>query len=109
MSSSQNIASRDHSSDPAPTPQNTPLDNQILKNRPADMGKPTVADIGEGEEEDGEEDVGGFNPASLLAQVCIMSVKGRLVRAEVEWECADRQSGQGTCSSEIFDSFDRLG
>lgn len=71
MSSSQDIAARDHSSDPAPTPQNTPLDNQILKNRPADMGKPTVADIGEGEEEDGEEDVGGFNPASLLAQVCL--------------------------------------
>lgn len=67
MSSSQNIAARDHSSDPAPTPQNTPLDTKVLASRPADVGKPKVEDIGEDEDE--EEDVSGFNPASLLAQV----------------------------------------
>jgi nucleosome assembly protein 1-like 1 len=67
MSSSQNIAARDHSSDPAPTPQNTPLDNKVLASRPADLGKPKVEDIGE--DEDGEEEDAGFNPASLLAQV----------------------------------------
>lgn len=73
MSQSQQINRPDHSTDVAPTPQNTPLDNQVLQNRPANMGKPTVADIGEGEDEDDAddgEDVGGLNPASLLAKVC---------------------------------------
>ena len=53
----------------APTPQNTPLDNAVLTSRPADLGKPTVEDIGEGEEEGDGEDVSAMNPASLLARV----------------------------------------
>jgi nucleosome assembly protein 1-like 1 len=52
MSSSQDIKGRDHSSDPAPTPQNTPLDTAVLANRPANMGKPTVEDVAEGDDED---------------------------------------------------------
>ncbi|KAK1927014.1 putative nucleosome assembly protein I [Papiliotrema laurentii] len=67
MSQSQQI-NRPDSLDVAPTPQNTPLDTQVLANRPANLGKPQVEDIGEGEEEDESEDVGGANPASLLAQ-----------------------------------------
>lgn len=70
MSSSQNIANRDHSTDIAPTPQNTPLDTAVLANRPANLGKPKVAAVEEGDDEDDDdEDVGGMNPASLLAQV----------------------------------------
>lgn len=66
MSQSQQI-NRPESLDVAPTPQNTPLDNQVLANRPANLGKPQVEDIGEGEEED-DDDAPGANPASLLAQ-----------------------------------------
>jgi hypothetical protein len=72
MSSSQNIQERDHSTDVAPTPQNTPLDTAVLANRPANLGKPKVEDVVEGEDEDdeeGDEDVGDMNPASLLASV----------------------------------------
>ena len=72
MSQSQQINRPDHSSDVAPTPQNTPLDTAVLANRPANIGKPQVEDIGEGEEvddDDEEEDVGAVNPASLLAKV----------------------------------------
>jgi nucleosome assembly protein 1-like 1 len=73
MSSGQNIQARDHSSDPAPTPQNTPLDTAVLANRPANIGRPKVEDVAEGEDEDddedGAEDVGAMNPASLLAKV----------------------------------------
>lgn len=69
MSSSQDIKGRDHSSDPAPTPQNTPLDTAVLANRPANMGKPTVEDVAEGDDEDDADDVPGMNPASLLANV----------------------------------------
>ena len=71
MSRIQNIQGRDGSSDVAPTPQNTPLDNAVLAGRPANLGKPQVEDIGEGEEDDdgGAEDVGDLNPASLLARV----------------------------------------
>lgn len=69
MSQNQNIQARENL-DVAPTPQNTPLDNAVLANRPANIGRPKVEDIGEGEdEEEGAEDVGGMNPASLLAQV----------------------------------------
>ncbi|RSH88594.1 hypothetical protein EHS25_002821 [Saitozyma podzolica] len=72
MSSGQNIQARDHSSDPAPTPQNTPLDTAVLANRPANIGRPKVEDVAEGEDEDddedGAEDVGAMNPASLLAK-----------------------------------------
>ncbi|OCF37814.1 nucleosome assembly protein 1-like 1 [Kwoniella heveanensis CBS 569] len=70
MSQSQNIQGRtDPSLDVAPTPQNTPLDTGVLQNRPANIGQPTVETLAEGEEseEDGE-DVGGANPASLLAK-----------------------------------------
>ncbi|WVR07412.1 hypothetical protein IAU60_004453 [Kwoniella sp. DSM 27419] len=70
MSQSQNIQGRaDSSLDVAPTPQNTPLETGVLQSRPANMGQPTVETLAEGEEseEDGE-DVGGANPASLLAQ-----------------------------------------
>jgi nucleosome assembly protein 1-like 1 len=70
MSSSQKINRPDHSTDVQPTPQNTPLDNAVLANRPANMGKPQVEDIGEGEEDD-DEDVGAMNPASLLAKVSV--------------------------------------
>jgi nucleosome assembly protein 1-like 1 len=66
MSQNQNITSRENL-DVAPTPQNTPLDTAVLANRPANLGRPQVEDIGEGEDED--EDVSGMNPASLLAQV----------------------------------------
>lgn len=66
MSQSQQI-NRPESLDVAPTPQNTPLDTQVLANRPANLGKPQVEDIGEGEEDD--DDAPGANPASLLAQV----------------------------------------
>jgi hypothetical protein len=69
MTQNQNIQSRE-SLDVAPTPQNTPLDTAVLANRPANLGRPQVEDIGEGEDEDEGEDVGGMNPASLLAQVC---------------------------------------
>jgi nucleosome assembly protein 1-like 1 len=75
MSQNQDIQGRE-SLDVAPTPQNTPLDTAVLANRPANLGRPQVEDIGEGEDEDeGGEDVGGMNPASLLAQVS----RGRLV------------------------------
>jgi len=66
MSQNQNITSRENL-DVAPTPQNTPLDTAVLANRPANLGRPQVEHIGEGEDED--EDVSGMNPASLLAQV----------------------------------------
>jgi nucleosome assembly protein 1-like 1 len=69
MSQNQDISGRTNT-DVAPTPQNTPLDTAVLANRPANIGRPKVEDIGEGEdEEEGGEDVGGMNPASLLAQV----------------------------------------
>ncbi|ORY35425.1 hypothetical protein BCR39DRAFT_567610 [Naematelia encephala] len=69
MSQSQQINQGGRSLDVAPTPQNTPLDTQVLANRPANLGKPQVEDIGEGEEEDdGAEDVSSMNPASLLAK-----------------------------------------
>lgn len=73
MSQSQQI-NRPDSVDVAPTPQNTPLDTQVLANRPANLGKPQVEDIGEGEEEDDQEDVSGANPASLLAKVGIVLI-----------------------------------
>ncbi|KAK8854886.1 hypothetical protein IAR55_003625 [Kwoniella newhampshirensis] len=70
MSQSQNIQGRTEPSlDVAPTPQNTPLDTGVLTNRPANLGQPTVETLAEGEESEGdEEDVGGMNPASLLAK-----------------------------------------
>lgn len=69
MSQNQDISGRTNT-DVAPTPQNTPLDTAVLANRPANIGRPKVEDIGEGDdEEEGGEDVGGMNPASLLAQV----------------------------------------
>ncbi|WVQ68212.1 uncharacterized protein L199_006419 [Kwoniella botswanensis] len=72
MSQSQDIQGRtDPSLDVAPTPQNTPLDTGVLQNRPANLGQPTVETLAEGEESDGDddaEDVGGANPASLLAK-----------------------------------------
>ncbi|ORX38628.1 hypothetical protein BD324DRAFT_574360, partial [Kockovaella imperatae] len=69
MSQSQQINRPASSTDVAPTPQNTPLDTTVLSNRPANLGRPQVEDIGENEEEDGaEEDVSGVNPASLLAK-----------------------------------------
>lgn len=71
MSSSQDIKGRDHSSDPAPTPQNTPLDTTVLSSRPANLGKPTVEDIGEGDDEDDGDDAPAMNPASLLANVSL--------------------------------------
>jgi len=69
MSSSQNIKGRDHSTDPAPTPQNSLVNDAVLSSRPAkNLGKPTVEDIGEGEDEDdADEGNAGMNPASLLA------------------------------------------
>lgn len=78
MSQNQNIQGRE-SLDVAPTPQNTPLDTAVLANRPANLGRPQVEDIGEGEDEDeGGEDVGGMNPASLLAQVRQATLLGLL-------------------------------
>ncbi|WWD18959.1 hypothetical protein CI109_103416 [Kwoniella shandongensis] len=70
MSQSQNIQGRTEPSlDVAPTPQNTPLDTGVLTNRPANLGQPTVETLAEGEESEGDdEDVGGMNPASLLAK-----------------------------------------
>lgn len=71
MSQSQNIQSRE-TQDVAPTPQNTPLDTAVLANRPANIGRPKVEDIGEGEDEEEGDDsnvAAGMNPASLLAQV----------------------------------------
>lgn len=65
MSQNQDIQGRE-SLDVAPTPQNTPLDTAVLANRPANLGRPQVEDIGEDEDEG--EDVGAMNPASLLAQ-----------------------------------------
>lgn len=73
MSQNQDIQGRE-SIDVAPTPQNTPLDTAVLANRPANLGRPQVEDIGEDEDEGGE-DVGGMNPASLLAQVCQKAVR----------------------------------
>ena len=67
MSQSQQINRPDAALEVAPTPQNTPLDTQVLANRPANAGKPQVEDVAEGEEEDDEEE--GANPASLLAKV----------------------------------------
>lgn len=70
MSQSQNIQSRE-TQDVAPTPQNTPLDTAVLANRPANIGRPKVEDIGEGEDEEEGDDSNvpaGMNPASLLAQ-----------------------------------------
>jgi nucleosome assembly protein 1-like 1 len=69
MSQNQDIQGRE-SLDVAPTPQNTPLDTAVLANRPANLGRPQVEDIGEDEDEG--EDVGAMNPASLLAQVCLV-------------------------------------
>jgi nucleosome assembly protein 1-like 1 len=70
MSQNQNIQPRQNEGGIAPTPQNTPLNTNVLASRPAGMGKPQVEDIGENEDEgDDGEDVGAVNPASLLAQV----------------------------------------
>lgn len=66
MSQNQDIQQRNEGG-VAPTPQNTPLNTTVLSSRPAGMGKPTVEDVEENEDEEGE-DVGGMNPASLLAQ-----------------------------------------
>lgn len=71
MSQNQDIQQRNEGG-VAPTPQNTPLNTTVLSSRPAGMGKPTVEDVEENEDEEGE-DVGGMNPASLLAQVCVIS------------------------------------
>lgn len=64
----------------APTPQNTPLQNTTLASRPAGQGVPTVEAIGE--DDDGEEEAVGANPASLLAAVSmrmgLLSRSGRL-------------------------------
>jgi len=74
MSQSQQINRADFQLDVAPTPQNTPLDTQVLANRPANQGKPQVEDIGEGEEDDEDQDEPeGANPASLLAKVSLPS------------------------------------
>ena len=77
MSQNQDIQGRE-SLDVAPTPQNTPLDTAVLANRPANLGRPQVEDIGEDEDEG--EDVGAMNPASLRAQVCHLYTRplGRL-------------------------------
>jgi nucleosome assembly protein 1-like 1 len=72
MSSSQPIKGPDHSTDIQPTPQNTPLDTAVLANRPANLGKPQVEDIGEGDEDDG-----GMNPASLLSKVGLFTCLSR--------------------------------
>jgi nucleosome assembly protein 1-like 1 len=72
MSQSQQINRSDAQLDVAPTPQNTPLDTQVLANRPANQGRPQVEDIGEGEEDDDDQDEPeGANPASLLAKVSL--------------------------------------
>ncbi len=80
MSQNQNIQPRQDGGGVAPTPQNTPLDKTVLSSRPAGMGKPKVEDVEEDEEEG--EDVGGMNPASLLAQVSdchkVLMMAGRL-------------------------------
>ncbi|KAL7423496.1 histone chaperone [Cryptotrichosporon argae] len=71
MSESQNIKPRaDASLGVAPTPQNTPLNTQVLAGRPANVGRPQVEDVPEDEDEDdaGDDDVTGANPASLLAK-----------------------------------------
>ena len=74
MSQSQQINRNDAQLDVAPTPQNTPLDTQVLANRPANQGRPQVEDIGEGEEDDDDQDEPeGANPASLLAKVSFVS------------------------------------
>ena len=72
MSQSKQI-NRPEQSIVAPTPQNTPLDNPVFANRPANLGKPQVEDIGENDEEDDDdgEDLAGANPASLLAKVSL--------------------------------------
>ena len=89
MSQSQQI-NRSESIDVAPTPQNTPLDNQVLANRPANLGKPQVEDIGEGEEEDESEDLSGANPASLLAKVsCSSTTSSHLLIGSTRWSRTD--------------------
>lgn len=87
MSQNQNIQSRENL-DVAPTPQNTPLDTAVLANRPANLGRPQVEDIGEGEDEDEGEDVGGMNPASLLAQVCLLYIR-MFCCSNWAWDCAN--------------------
>jgi len=91
MAHSQNITTRDGSSDVAPTPQNTPLDNAVLASRPANLGKPQVEDIGEGEEDDegGGEDVSGVNPASLLAKVSAKAEVQAIWMLQPEAQCAE--------------------
>lgn len=72
MSGSQDIKStRPEDSLVAPTPQNTPLNTNVLANRPAGLGQPRVEDVAEDDEEDGE-DVTDANPASLLANVSVL-------------------------------------
>lgn len=73
MSESQDIKPRAEDSLVAPTPQNTPLNTQVLANRPAGQGKPQVEDVAEDDEDDGE-DVSGMNPASLLANVSYLAL-----------------------------------
>lgn len=70
MSESQDIKPREEDDLVAPTPQNTPLNTQVLANRPAGLGKPQVEDVAEGDEDEGE-DVTSMNPASLLASVSL--------------------------------------
>lgn len=84
MSESQDIKPRAEDDLIAPTPQNTPLNTQVLANRPAGLGKPQVEDVAEDEDEDDAEDVSGVNPASLLASVsvCIRLAHRRAVCAE---------------------------
>ena len=80
MSQSQNIQNRTDTTI-APTPQNTPLNTTSLSSRPAGLAQPQVEDIGEAEDEEGDdggEDVGGINPASLLARVRVS-----------EWMCRE--------------------
>lgn len=72
MTESQDIKPRPEDDLVAPTPQNTPLNTQVLANRPAGLGKPQVEDVAEDEDEDEGEDVSGVNPASLLASVSIV-------------------------------------
>lgn len=93
MSQSQDIQRADSHLDVAPTPQNTPLETGVLQNRPANLGQPTVETLQEGEESEEDEEVGGANPASLLAQVsflpdCLMwgGFRFRLQKGgEAEW------------------------
>jgi hypothetical protein len=68
MSGNLNIPGNGSHLQGAPTPANSYVGGGMQA--PAPASKPTVEDV---DEESGEDDSAGVNPASLLAQVCLPS------------------------------------